>query len=151
MFAAYTILFLTARYVKPVRPAGAAVLRAKRFIKKSEFVLDNSRPMSYNSQCSHGHLAQLVEHLLDVQGVSGSIPLVSTIKKSSLWLLFLMGLAAKPPSPLIEMLGGNEFRLRKVACLWQATLTARTGAVAAFAAKLTRAEYDFLREQARFG
>ncbi len=28
----------------------------------------------------------------------------------------------------IKMLGGNEFRLRKVACLWQATLTARTGA-----------------------
>ena len=31
----------------------------------------------YNSLC--GHLAQLGEHLLDVEGVRGSSPLVSTI------------------------------------------------------------------------
>ncbi len=56
--------------------------------------------MSYNNQCSHGHLAQLVEHLLDVQGVSGSIPLVSTIKKSSQRLLFLMGFGGRAAKPL---------------------------------------------------
>ncbi len=33
----------------------------------------------YSSVKRHGHLAQLVESLLDVQVVSGSIPLVSTI------------------------------------------------------------------------
>ncbi len=34
----------------------------------------------YLSVKRHGHLAQLVESLLDVQVVSGSIPLVSTNK-----------------------------------------------------------------------
>ena len=38
----------------------------------------------YSSVKRHGHLAQLVESLLDVQVVSGSIPLVSTMKKALL-------------------------------------------------------------------
>ena len=40
----------------------------------------------YSSIKRHGHLAQLVESLLDVQVVSGSIPLVSTNKKRNFCL-----------------------------------------------------------------
>ncbi len=50
-------------------------------------------------------------------------------KKQSLWDCFFFGLRRRSRlRPLIEMLGGNEFRLREVACPWQATSTARTGA-----------------------
>lgn len=38
----------------------------------------------------YGHLAQLVEHPLDVRKVMGSSPLVSTKTKSTHWVLFVL-------------------------------------------------------------
>ena len=56
----------------------------------------------------NGGIAQLGEHLLCKQGVSGSIPLISTIpiESSIRW----------GPLEGFDILGGNEFRLREMLC-----------------------------------
>ncbi len=72
----------------------------------------------YSSVKRHGHLAQLVESLLDVQVVSGSIPLVSTRKETPFALgqkVFLF--CEINPCRICEMHFVREIRLRRVKCL----------------------------------
>lgn len=56
--------------------------------KKAEISLALFFFICYNEQADfineYGQLAQLVEHLLDVQGVRGSSPLLSTKKQANL-------------------------------------------------------------------
>ena len=59
------------------------------------------------NKSEYGRLAQLVEHLLDVQGVRGSSPLASTIKKTRLRACFFYGFRE-----ILDTAGENEFPLR---------------------------------------
>ena len=57
------------------------VIYLPKMIKKIKFPLDFQGANRYNNYC-YGRLAQLVEHLLDVQRVRDSSSLASTKKKA---------------------------------------------------------------------
>ena len=71
----------------------------------------------------NGGIAQLGEHLLCKQGVSGSIPLISTTDNREVGGSSPLGPTIPIKSAIcwgplegLDILGGNEFRLREMLC-----------------------------------